>query len=259
MNIDILDGVARNLLREAGENIIKSFQTELVVETKANWNDLVTNMDKSTETFFVSRLKEYFPDHKILGEEGMSEPVDSMDGYVWILDPIDGTNNFVKKHRDFAISLALYIDGEGILGYIYDVERNELYYGRKNHGATLNGKPMKKLNPELMLKDSFINLDYQEIKAFPKIGAALDASRGQRFYGAEALELMSVASGRAGGHLNIGASSWDFAAGKIIAEEVGAVVTRTDGSPINMLDRGKGTILAGHPKVHEELLSKYLN
>lgn len=259
MNIEIMDSVARRLLQVAGEKIIKSFKTELTVETKANWNDLVTNMDKSTEEFFVCKLKEYFPDHKILGEEGMAEPVDSMDGYVWILDPIDGTTNFVKKHRDFAISLALYVDGEGILGYVYDVERQELYYGRKGHGATFNGQPMEKLNPELTLADSFINLDYQEIKHFPKIGNALDASRGQRFFGAEALELISVAAGRAGGHINVGASSWDFAAGKIIAEELGAVVTRTDGSPINMLDKGKGTILAGYPKVHKELMDKYLN
>ena len=109
-----------------------SFGEPLKVDTKTSRNDLVTNVDKEIEQFFIAKIREQFPTHKIMGEEGFGDELTSMDGYVWLIDPIDGTLNFVKRQEDFGIMIALYKDGVGLLGYIYDVMRDRFVYGIKD-------------------------------------------------------------------------------------------------------------------------------
>lgn len=125
MDLKQLDTFAKEIIIEAGKRICASFSYDLKVEveTKSSPNDLVTNIDRETELFFIEQIHKFDPSHKILGEEGMGEHPDSMEGVVWIIDPIDGTMNFVKQHRHFMITLGIYIDGVGKLGYIYDVMR----------------------------------------------------------------------------------------------------------------------------------------
>lgn len=254
MNIEHIDSVCRQLIKSAGETLRASFKTKLTVDTKEHRNDLVTNMDKATERYFKDSIAHHFPDHRLFGEEGDS--VNDLNGIVWILDPIDGTNNFVCQQRDFAISLAIYQDGAAILGYVYDVQRDELYSARQGFGAKCNDISLPMLDQNMTLADSFVLCDYLEVKKFPNLGKGLDASRGLRFHGAAAIEFISVATGRAGAHVHAGAAPWDIAGGKLIAEEVGAIVTRADGSPVDMLK--KGTILVAPPKIHQALLEQYL-
>src|SRR3954468_3507139 len=105
MKWGVIDRFAKSLIKEAGHKIRVSFFNQIDIETKSSVNDLVTNIDKEIEQFFISRIKRDFPDHKILGEEGFGDVVQTLDGVVWMLDPIDGTMNFIHQRRNFAISL----------------------------------------------------------------------------------------------------------------------------------------------------------
>ncbi|MEI2325531.1 inositol monophosphatase family protein, partial [Pseudomonas aeruginosa] len=109
-------------IREAGERILAS-QKPLQIETKSDRNDLVTNIDKETDQFLIGKIRTTFPDHHILGEEGFGEDIRDTEGILWIVDPIDGTVNFVHQKVNFMISIGVYENGEGKLGYIYDVVR----------------------------------------------------------------------------------------------------------------------------------------
>ncbi|MBC2109656.1 inositol monophosphatase family protein [Listeria innocua] len=256
MDSEKIDYLARLWIMEAAAKIKQSFKETLDIDIKSGRNDLVTNMDKETEAFFVKQIKDHFPNHRLFGEEGMSDDVTDLNGIVWILDPIDGTLNFVEQQRDFAISLAIYQDGVGHLAYIYDVARDELYFAEKGKGATVNGKQIPKIDKDLDLQDALLIANLSVTRKFPTMWEAVKASRGLRLHGAASLEYMDVATGRAGAYLSANLAPWDIAAGKIIVEELGGIVTRIDGSKINMLEKGSSIVAA--PKIHQTLLDNYL-
>ncbi|MBC1764686.1 inositol monophosphatase family protein [Listeria seeligeri] len=256
MDSEKIDYLARLWIMEAAAKIKQSFKETLDIDVKSGRNDLVTNMDKETETFFVEQIKEHFPEHRLFGEEGMADSVTDLHGIVWILDPIDGTLNFVEQQRDFAISLAVYEDGVGILGYIYDVVRDELYFGEKGKGASVNGKPIPKIDAKRELQDALLIANLSVTRKYPSMWEAVKASRGLRLHGAASLEYMDVATGRAGAYLSANLAPWDIAAGKIIVEELGGIVTRIDGEKINILEKGSSIVAA--PKIHQTLLDNYL-
>ena len=129
LNIHKLDTYAKSLIKEAADNIKTSLSSELIIESKSEANDLVTNIDKETEQFFIKHIKEDFAEHRIFGEEGFGDDIKDLNGYVWLLDPIDGTMNFIHQKKNFAISLGIYKDGVGILGYIYNVMEDDLLSG----------------------------------------------------------------------------------------------------------------------------------
>nr|WP_088808684.1 MULTISPECIES: inositol monophosphatase [Listeria] len=242
---------------EAGAEIMASFEEKLEIETKSNRNDLVTNIDKQVETLFVKRVLEQFPDHRIFGEEGMAAEIDSLEGPVWIVDPIDGTLNFVMQQKNFTISVALYIDGVGVYGAIYEVEKGDIYTCEKGCGAYLNGKKLTPVNADDTLADHLLVANLSAIQTNERLWEAVKASRGLRLYGAASLEYMYVATGKVGAYMSANLAPWDIAAGKMIAEELGCIVTRLDGSPINMLEQGSS--LVALPNVHKTLLDSYLS
>lgn len=242
---------------EAGAEIVASFEENLEVETKSDRNDLVTNIDKKIELLFVKRVHEQFPHHRIFGEEGMATEIDSLEGPVWIVDPIDGTLNFVMQQKNFAISVALYIDGVGVYGAIYEVEKGDIYTCEKGCGAYLNGKKLQPVSTEDTLSDHLLVANLSAIRTNEQLVDAIKASRGLRLYGAASLEYMYVATGKVGAYMSANLAPWDIAAGKIIAEELGCVVTRLDGRPVNMLEQGSS--LVALPNVHQELLKMYLS
>ncbi|MBC2249144.1 inositol monophosphatase family protein [Listeria sp. FSL L7-0123] len=256
MDSEKIDYLARLWIMEAAAKIKQSFKETLDIDVKSGRNDLVTNMDKETEAFFVKQIKEHFSDHRLFGEEGMAADVTDLNGVVWILDPIDGTLNFVEQQRDFAISLAVYEDGVGRLAYIYDVSRDELYFGEKGKGATVNGRTIPNIDPAVDLEDALLIANMSVTRKFPTMWEAVKVSRGLRLHGAASLEYMDVATGRAGAYLSANLAPWDIAAGKIIVEELGGTVTRLNGEKINMLEKGSSIVAA--PKIHQTLLDNYL-
>lgn len=260
MNWVSIDRYAKSLIKEAGHKIRASFFNRIHIETKANANDLVTNIDREIEQFFISRIKKDFPLHKIIGEEGFGDDVGSLEGVTWILDPIDGTTNFVHQKRNFAISLGIYADGVGMLGYIYDVMQDDFYFAAKGEGAYFNDERLPQLeitplsqavigvNASWVAPNRYIDND--------KIIELIKQCRGTRSYGSAAIELAYVASGRIDAYMSTRLSPWDIAGGIVIAQEVGAVATNMKGETPHLL--GQDTFIVARPGLHADILSNYI-
>lgn len=202
MDIKQLDEFAKEIIFEAGKNIRAAFSYNIEIETKSNPNDLVTNIDRETELFFIERIKAFNPDHRILGEEGMGETVDNLKGVVWIIDPIDGTMNFVKQHRHFMITIGIYVDGVGVLGYIFDVMREDLFNAIAGVGAWYNDSPLRKLQP-VKIEEAVIGINANWVTPntrinHEKIIELVQTVRGTRSYGSAAMEIAFVVSGKFG-------------------------------------------------------------
>lgn len=252
---------AKQWILDGGAQIRHSFNNKLEIDFKENASDLVTDMDKQIEQFFIRKINETFPTHRILGEEGHGDDVQSLEGTVWIIDPIDGTMNFVHMQRHFAISVGIYHEGIGEIGFIYDVVLDELYYALKGKGAFMNGQPLEKLQ-EIDRREAVIGINagwlIEEKRIDPTILPALIRSvRGTRSIGSAAIELAYVASGRIDGYISLRLSPWDFAAGKVIIEEVGGMVTTIYGEPLGMLNK-QSPIFAAKPGLHKEIINNYL-
>ncbi|WP_338781727.1 inositol monophosphatase family protein [Metabacillus sp. FJAT-52054] len=256
-----IDHHAKSWIREAGERIRGSFATSLSIQTKSNPNDLVTNMDKETEQFFISRIKETYPDHRILGEEGYGHEIEDSKGIIWIIDPIDGTMNFVHQQRNFAISIGIYEEGTGMIGLIYDVVHDELYHAFKGEGAFMDDTPLPKLEHR-EVKEAIIGLNATWVTENKRIDPSVLAplvrnARGTRSYGSAALEFAYVVSGRLDCYITMRLAPWDFAGGLVLLHEVGGIATTVSGEPISILERN--SIFASRPGLHKEILNSYLN
>ncbi|WP_257350606.1 inositol monophosphatase family protein [Pseudalkalibacillus decolorationis] len=247
--------------KDAGKVIRDSFEKQLTVETKSNKDDLVTNMDREVETFLINKINEQYPEHKILGEEGVGEKVTSLDGTVWIIDPIDGTMNFVHQQTNFAISIGVYQDGVGMVGIIYNVVYDEMFHAIKDEGAYLNDRKLNQLG-NVKLDESIISLNATWVTENRRIdpnvlSPLVKKCRGTRSYGSAAIELAFVAAGRLDAYITMRLSPWDFAAGKVLIEEVGGTVTTVDGNPIELLEQN--SVFAAKSQLHEQILNDYLN
>lgn len=260
MELQKLDRYAKALIKEAGRKIRHSFSSELAIESKADANDLVTNIDKEIEQFFIKHIRNDYEGHFILGEEGFGDRLTCLDGYVWMLDPIDGTMNFIHQQRNFAISLGIYKDGIGVLGYIYDVIHDELYSAQKGQGAYLNDEPIPLLE-STTISEAIIGMNaswvvpnsYIENEGLVRL---VKDVRGIRSYGSAALELAYVATGRIDAYMSMRLSPWDVAGGVVIAQEVGAVATNLNGQPLKLL--GQDTFLVARKSLHDTLIEKYI-
>ncbi|MCM3003176.1 inositol monophosphatase family protein [Priestia koreensis] len=258
-NLETIYTYAEKWVREAGELIKQSFSKELLIQTKSNPNDLVTNMDKEVEQYFIKHIRETFPEHHILGEEGYGEKLESTDGTIWIIDPIDGTMNFVHQQRNFAISVGIYVDGVGEIGFIYDVIHDELYHARRGQGAYMNDIELPKLEP-VSVKEAILALNAtwvtKNFRIDPSVLSPLvTAVRGTRSYGTAAIELAYVAAGRLDAYITPRLAPWDFAAGLILINEVGGVATNFEGTEVDLLKQN--SIFVGKPELHEEILENY--
>lgn len=247
---------AKSWVFEAGEVIKRSFSDELNITYKSHAADLVTDMDKGIEQFFIDKIKNKYPDHEILGEEGYGDKVKNLDGTVWIIDPIDGTTNFVHQQLNFAISVGVFHDGEEKLAFIYDVVRNELFHCKAGEGLYLNEEKLPRLE-DTTLDKSVIGLNATWITPNPKIDHQLllplvRKSRGTRSYGTAAIELAYVACGRLDAYVTLRLSPWDFAAGYILIKEAGGIISDVNGKAVNVLD--KTSIFAAKPSLHQEIL-----
>lgn len=261
MNCGNIDRYAKSLIKEAGHKIRISFFKQIDIDSKASANDLVTNIDKEIEQFFVSRIKSDLPDHKIFGEEGFGDDIQTLDGVIWILDPIDGTMNFVHQKRNFAISLGIYVDGVGMLGYIYDVMRDDLYSATKGEGAYLNDErlPQLEITP---LEQAIIGISASWVAPNryvenEKIIELIQHCRGTRSYGSAAIELAYVATGRIDAYISMRLAPWDIAGGMVIAQEVGAVATNLAGQEPHLL--GQEPFIVARPGLHQDILTNYIH
>ena len=248
--------VVKQSARAGGAVHQKYIDKGFSIKTKSTVFDLVTDADVEAEKVIVALIRETFPNHNILGEEGKYEKTDSP--YTWIIDPLDGTNNFAFKLPFFGCSVALAFEGDLIAGAVYDVSRNEMFFAEKGKGAFVNDKAIsvddtEQIEGSLMVTGFYYDRGAEMMDNLERIKQFFVRNiMGLRRLGAASLDLCYIACGRATGFWEFELSPWDFAAGKLIIEEAGGKVTGRFGEPIDNLK--KSYIVASNTKIHTAML-----
>ncbi|MBK6630424.1 MAG: inositol monophosphatase [Betaproteobacteria bacterium] len=246
--------IAIKAARRAGGIINRaSRDVELIKVSAKRDKDFVTEVDKAAEEAIIGVLKEAYPEHAILAEESGASGVSE---YVWIIDPLDGTTNFIHGVPQYAISIALAHKGVLTHAVVYDPTKNELFTAVKGGGAYLNERRIRvskriKLN-EVIVGTGFPFRYFEHVDAY--MGMLRDfmhKTAGVRRPGAAALDLAWVAAGRFDGFWELGLSPWDMAAGALLITEAGGLVGDLTGEN-NYLETGN--IVGGNPKVFVQLL-----
>jgi myo-inositol-1(or 4)-monophosphatase len=228
---------------------------KIVVEKKAQ-NDFVTEVDRTAEATIIDILKAAYPDHAFWGEESGQSVENAMQAdHCWVIDPLDGTTNFLHGVPHFAVSIALMQKGIVTHGVIYDPSRNELFTVSKGAGAYLNDRRIRVSKTREMnsaLLGTGFPFRYKEhladyMRGFSELAMM---SAGIRRPGAATLDLAYVAAGRFDAYWEMGVWPWDVAAGALMVREAGGIVTDFDGQG-DYLNQGK--IIASTPKLYAEL------
>ncbi|WP_129044850.1 inositol monophosphatase family protein [Companilactobacillus metriopterae] len=234
MNKKEIDDFLVQTIDVVGKNLRETINNQKEVDTKNGRNDLVTNYDKNTEKYIVSQIKEHYPGAQIISEEGFGDAPSNMDGLVFLVDPIDGTMNYVKRKSDFASMIGVYLDGEPYVGAIIDVMNNNIFHGGKGIGVRKNTELLK--TPEdKHLSDGLVNLaswlvlsnSYNAIEIVKK-------SNGLRIYGSAGIIFSHILEGKEIVYMSR-LAPWDLAAGRVLIETLGMSVCRVDEAPLNML------------------------
>lgn len=253
--------IAVRAARKAGTLIERAFDeiSHLQVEHKGK-NDFVTEVDRASEKIIIETLKKSYPDHNIIGEESGTISGDPDCPYQWIIDPLDGTTNFVFGVPHFAISIACLHDGKIAHAVIYDPIKKEEFTASRGRGAQLNGKRIRVSN-RAYLKNALIATGFpyktnQESLLDNYLGMlksiSLEAA-GIRRAGAASLDLAYIAAGRYDGFWEFDLQPWDIAAGELIIQEAGGLSSDFTGNH-NQLKSGH--IVAGNPKIFKAILQK---
>ncbi len=246
--------IAVRAARRAGDLIVRNVDRvpSLGVRTKSR-NDFVTEIDQLAERDIVETIRRTHPDHGFLGEEGGRSGGDE---FVWIIDPLDGTTNFLHGFPTFAVSLACEHRGRLEHGVVYDPMRQELFTASRGDGAQLDGRRIR-VSRQVELEGSLIGTGFpyranarwiDEYLAMLK--AIMQQAAGIRRPGAAALDLAYVAAGRIDGFWEIGLNAWDTAAGTILITEAGGRIGTLSGGEY----RQGGNVIAGTPKVYEAMV-----
>lgn len=238
--------------REAGKLLMDNFGRGIEVEFKGKY-DLVTEADRQSEALIVSLIRNQFPGHNILAEEGDYGCSDS--DHRWIIDPLDGTTNYAHGFPWFAVSIALEVHGTLELGVVYNPYVDELYFARRGGGAFLNDRRIRVSAIETMERSLLATgfaYDHKKCIAnnydyFSKFQKKAQACRRP---GAASLDLASVAAGRFDGFWEMKLKPWDLAAGMLLVEEAGGRLTDFDGQPMTLASL---ECLASNRLIHDEM------
>lgn len=248
--------IAVNAARQAGEIIIRHMEQvdHLKVTSKAP-NDFFSEVDIKAEQVIINAIRKAYPDHGIMAEEsGMQEGAD--EDAVWIIDPLDGTSNYLHGFPFFSVSIALRIKGRIEHGVIYDPLRHECFAASRGRGARLNDRRIRVSN-QTQLSASLLGTGFPSRDAsigqryLPAFEALFGKCAGVRRTGSAALDLAYVASGRIDGFWELGLRPWDVAAGSLIVREAGGLISDVQGGE-DFLKHGD--VVAGTPKVFKALL-----
>lgn len=238
---------------EAGEKIKASFKDqELIVATKSGRTDLVTNLDKATQDFLVERIMAFDPDAKILGEENGLDHLADLSGRVFIIDPIDGTMNFVLEQQNFCIMLAVYENGVGKLGFVYNVMKDEFLWGGSQLGVFCN---QEQITPpaDKSLSEGLVGLNhvmYQ--KNAYNVQTVGDIAMGVRMMGCAGMELIDVCLGRKVAYIS-NLAPWDYAPGGVLVEALGLRISHISGESLQLA--GREFTIAATPKTYDEIMA----
>lgn len=222
------------------------------LESKTGPTDLVTQADRESEEAIRSLLLERFPDHVVLGEEGGQE---GHSEFRWIVDPLDGTVNYAHSFPFYAVSIALEVGGEVVVGAVLDTARGELFTALKGEGAFQNGRPIRVSSTATLIGSLLatgfpydVAKDAENLTYFQR---ALAKGLTVRRPGAAALDLAYVAAGRLEGFWEVKLNPWDVAAGWLLITEAGGTVSGIQGEPYRL---GNRYLVASNGKIHGQLL-----
>lgn len=248
--------IAKKLANDAGQLAVEYQKKGVKVHSKGEHNNKVTDADKAVEAFIVKTIRDNFPDHGIISEE--SEVIHGNSEYKWIIDPIDGTSNFIHGLPMFCISIAVIKNGKPIIGVIEIPRTKETFWAKHGHGAHLNNKKIYVSKVHKIEEGLFATgFPYERGKRFEKTVELFEAfykdTLGVRRMGSAAIDLAYLAAGRFDGFFEYGLEAWDIAAGKIIVEEAGGVVTNMDGSTLNPKLKN---ILASNGSMHQGMMDR---
>jgi myo-inositol-1(or 4)-monophosphatase len=256
--------VARQAARDAAA-VHREFLGRVAV---AEWSekgtaDFVTHVDRKAESVIVERLRAHFPEHRVLAEEDAAERGDSSgvtmgagaDEWTWIIDPLDGTTNYLHGYPVYAVSIAVARAGELEAGFILNSATGEEWSAVRNGGAFLDGRRIGVSSIDVLSRALIgTGFPFKALHLLPvytlQLAAVLRATSGVRRAGSAALDLCHVATGLFDGFWELDLAPWDVAAGVLIVREAGGVVTRLDGSSDIL---GYGSLLAGNEVIHAGL------
>jgi myo-inositol-1(or 4)-monophosphatase len=246
--------IAVKAARRAGSLINRaSFDLDKLTIKRKHHNDFVSEVDHAAEDAIIRTIREAYPDHAFLAEEGGAS---GQSDNVWVIDPLDGTTNFLHGFPQYCVSIAMMNKGSLMHGVIYDPTRNELFTATKGAGAFLNERRIR-VSKRTQMNEALIGTGFpfrqmehidEYLQGFKTVA---QMAAGIRRPGAAALDLAYVAAGRYDGFWEMGLSEWDMAAGALLVKEAGGLVTDFDGGD-QYLDKGR--IVAGTPKIFTHLL-----
>jgi myo-inositol-1(or 4)-monophosphatase len=237
---------------EAGKLLMEKFESGILVEFKGKY-DLVTEADRQAEALIIKLIRERYPDHNFLAEEGVYTETGS--DYRWIIDPLDGTTNYAHGFPWFAVSIALEVKGRLELGVVYNPYVGDFYVAERGCGAFLNERRLQVSTIDTLehsLLATGFAYDHKKCKDnnydyFTRFQKEAQACRRP---GAASLDLASVAAGRFDGFWELKLKPWDLAAGILLIEEAGGLVSNFDGLPMTLESQ---ECMASNRLIHEEM------
>jgi len=254
-DLQLLDS-ALALAAAAGEVLLSGLGRSLIVETKSDDTDLVTRFDREAEAVIVDGLRARYPQHRILAEEGGERPGEH-GAPCWIIDPLDGTTNFAHGLPLFSVSIACLVDGLVRVGVVLAPAMGWRFTAVRGQGATLNGRPIgvsqtESLDSALLTTGFPYDRRTSPANNLAQFVAFKKRVRGIRRLGSAAIDLSLVAAGKFDGYWEMKLKPWDIAAGTLICEEAGGLVTNWSGGPLDLF---RGEVLASNRFLHDSMLS----
>ena len=243
-----------SMARQAGEILRAGYGKHIQISHKGTI-DLVTEIDRRSEQYLLGEINRRYPNHHIMSEESGEIPGEEC--CLWYIDPLDGTVNYAHQVPVFTVSIAYQQDGVLQLGVVYDPLRDELFSAERGKGATLNSEEIS-VSKTTLLDRSLLSTGFAyDIRTHPETNLDHFARfslrcQGIRRLGSAALDLCYVACGRFEGFWELRLNAWDIAAGALIAEQAGALVTDIHGNPDYMAQ--PQSILAANPTLHDAML-----
>jgi myo-inositol-1(or 4)-monophosphatase len=246
---------AVELAKEAGQVLMDYFERRLAVKSKSSEIDLVTEADIASEKLIVEAIRERYPEHSILSEEGLGQ--EQTGEFLWLVDPLDGTVNYAHGYPVFCVSIALQRGGETVLGVTFDPVQDELFWAEKHQGAYCNGRLLSVSGTD-GLRRSLLATGFAYARAsiednnLAEFGRIMPWVQGVRRAGSAALDMAYVAAGRLDGYWEFHLSPWDWAVGDLLVREAGGRTSDVSGQPWRLRS---GNMAATNGLLHEELLA----
>ncbi len=228
MTIDLMDKKMKQWLVKLGEYI--QANTDYSINEKEDFRDLVSEVDLAVEQKLTAYIHTLPGKHIILGEEGENSEVDTLAEHLWVIDPIDGTSNFIKQTDDYGILVAYFQKGEPLLSYIYEVETNTLISAKKDAGVFLNHQPIKKPK-NIPLNEALISINPRKMNGTALMTFLAENGFDLRFLGSSVSDATRVITGKYGAFISPESMPWDRAPYLLIAAELGLQMSQFSGAP----------------------------